>query len=49
MDTLNEYVVYDWDETYAEAAHKHVVDSLPELFKDDPTTLSKILEVTQIN
>ena len=49
MDTPNECVGYHWNETYAEAPYKHVIDALPEMFKSDPTTLSMIFEVTRIN
>ena len=45
MDTWDEEVVERWVETISKEAHKQVADSLPKLFKDDPTNLNLILEI----
>ena len=49
MDNWDKYVVDSWVETILEAAYKQVVDSLPELLKDDPTYLNRILGIIHRN
>ena len=43
------YVIYHWDELYVVAPYKQVIDSLPELLKDDPTNLIPIQEIIRRN
>ena len=49
MDASDKYVMHDWNKVFVEAADKRVVNSLPKMFKDDPTTLKTILEIGQKN
>ena len=47
MDKLDVEVLESWVETMVEVAHKQVIDSLPELFKDDLTNVNLIWEIIQ--
>ena len=40
---------YEYNETDLEAYYKEVIDSLPDIFQDDPTNLNMILQIVQMN